>query len=83
MACAELSVGFPKIGEVDAVLADADFALEQTLREALFLAGKACQRYRAGGGVHTGAVPDFRIRTRAAVDPGCAAFPGNISQVPI
>jgi predicted nucleic acid-binding protein len=43
----ELSIGYARIEEVDRVLADVDLKLAETPRPALFLAGKAFQRYRA------------------------------------
>jgi hypothetical protein len=64
---AELSVGFRRIEEVEAVLLKAQIAVEDIPREALFLAGKAFQRYRARGGTRTGVLPDFFIGAHAAV----------------
>lgn len=45
---AELSIGFRRIEEVDAVLATTRVTVAEIPREALFLAGKAFQRYRGG-----------------------------------
>ena len=64
---AELSIGFRRIEEVEAVLAKAQVAIEEIPREALFLAGKAFQRYKARGGMRTGVLPDFFIGAHAAV----------------
>jgi len=64
---AELSIGFRRIEEVEAVLAKTQIAIEEIPREALFLAGKAFQRYKARGGTRTGALPDFFIGAHAAV----------------
>ena len=64
---AELSIGFRRIEEVEAVLAKAQVAIEEIPREALFLAGKAFQRYKARGGTRTGVLPDFFIGAHAAV----------------
>jgi predicted nucleic acid-binding protein len=64
---AELSVGFQRIEELDAVLAAAQIEMAPIPREALFLAGKVFQRYRAGGGSRTGVLPDFFIGAHAAV----------------
>lgn len=64
---AELSVGFQRIEELDAVLAAAQIEIAPIPREALFLAGKVFQRYRAGGGSRTGVLPDFFIGAHAAV----------------
>lgn len=64
---AELSVGFERIEELDAVLADASISVTDIPRAALFLAGKAFQRYRAAGGSRSGVLPDFFIGAHAAV----------------
>ena len=64
---AELSIGFRRIEEVEAVLAKTQIAIEEIPREALFLAGKAFQRYKARGGMRTGVLPDFFIGAHAAV----------------
>ena|SRR2546425_3981050 len=64
---AELSVGYRRIEEVDAVLAKAQIAMAEIPREGLFLAGKAFQRYKARGGARTGVLPDFFIGAHAAV----------------
>lgn len=64
---AELSVGFLRMEEVNEVLAIAQVETSPISREALFLAGKVFQRYRAGGGTRTGVLPDFFIGAHAAV----------------
>ena len=64
---AELSIGYARIEEVDKVLADADFKLAETPRPALFLAGKAFQRYLAQRGARTGVLANFFIGAHAAV----------------
>ena len=64
---AELSVGFRRMEECDAMLASAKIDLRDIPREALFLAGKAFQRYRARGGTRTSTLPDFFIGAHAAV----------------
>lgn len=64
---AELSVGFLRMEEVNDVLAAAQVESSPIPREALFLAGKVFQRYRAGGGTRTGVLPDFFIGAHAAV----------------
>ncbi|MGH9556847.1 MAG: type II toxin-antitoxin system VapC family toxin [Terriglobales bacterium] len=64
---AELSIGFRRIEEVEAVLKRAQIKVEEIPREALFLAGKAFQRYKARGGTRTGVLPDFFIGAHAAV----------------
>ena len=67
----ELSVRFATIEALETVLHEAGVVLEQIPRPALFLAGKAFQRYRAGGGKRSGVLPDFFIGAHAAV-AGCA-----------
>jgi hypothetical protein len=64
---AELSIGFRRIEEVEAVLSETQILLEEIPREALFLAGKVFQRYKARGGTRTGVLPDFFIGAHAAV----------------
>jgi len=64
---AELSIGFRRIEEVEAVLRKTRLVIEEIPREALFLAGKAFQRYKARGGTRTGVLPDFFIGAHAAV----------------
>jgi predicted nucleic acid-binding protein len=64
---AELSVRFPAIESLEAVLHDARLAVEPMPRAALFLAGKVFQRYRQEGGGRTGVLPDFFIGSHAAV----------------
>jgi predicted nucleic acid-binding protein len=63
----ELSVGFLRVEEVDATIAAAQVEVAPIPREALFLAGKAFQLYRAGGGTRSGVLPDFFIGAHAAV----------------
>jgi predicted nucleic acid-binding protein len=64
---AELSIGFQRIDEVDAVLAVTDVEIEEIPRPALFLAGKAFRDYRARRGAKTGVLPDFLIGAHAVV----------------
>ncbi len=64
---AELSVRFGRIEDVDTFLVIGGFTMAATPREALFLAGKAFQSYRARGGTRTGVLPDFLIGAHAAV----------------
>ncbi|CAA7626844.1 type II toxin-antitoxin system VapC family toxin [Magnetospirillum sp. UT-4] len=64
---AELSVRFERIEALDDVLDEAGITLAQMPRAALFLAGKAFQRYRAAGGGRNGVLPDFFIGAHAAV----------------
>lgn len=64
---AEMSVRFAAIETLEAVLDDAGISVATMPRAALFLAGKAFQRYRASGGKRTGVLPDFFIGAHAAV----------------
>jgi predicted nucleic acid-binding protein len=63
----ELSIGFARIEELEAVIKEASLAIEEIPREALFLAGKAFLRYRRGRGTKRGVLPDFYIGAHAAV----------------
>lgn len=64
---AELSVRAPTMEALDAALAGAGIQLATTPRPALFMAGKAFQRYRSRGGTRPGVLPDFFIGAHAAV----------------
>jgi len=64
---AEVSVGFATIERLDSVLSAGGLTFSPSPREALFLAGKVFQRYRASGGSRTGVLPDFFIGAHAAV----------------
>jgi predicted nucleic acid-binding protein len=63
---AELSIGFRRIEEVESVVGKMKLSMEEIPREALFLAGKAFQRYKARGGTRAGVLPDFFIGAHAA-----------------
>ncbi|WP_329565924.1 type II toxin-antitoxin system VapC family toxin [Kitasatospora sp. NBC_01266] len=64
---AEVSVAYPAIEELDAVLPPEDFLREPLPYEAGFLAGKAFLRYRQRGGSRTAPLPDFYIGAHAAI----------------
>jgi predicted nucleic acid-binding protein len=64
---AELSIRYASVEELDEMLDQFGIALAPIPRIALFLAGKAFQRYRAAGGVRTGVSPDFFIGAHALV----------------
>jgi len=64
---AELSVRFMTIEALEAVLEEASIGVAAIPRPALFLAGKAFQRYRGSGGMRTGVLPDFFIGAHAAL----------------
>jgi len=63
----ELSIGFDRIEELEAVVKEASLAIEDIPREALFLAGKAFPRYRRSRGTKRSVSPDFYIGAHAAV----------------
>ena len=62
---AELSVRYSRMAELDAMLREFQIDMTPAPREALFLAGKAYQSYRAAGGTRTGVLPDFFIGAHA------------------
>lgn len=64
---AELSIGYERVEEVDAVLASTGIIIAEIPRAALFFAGKAFRQYRGRGGMKTGVLPDFFIGAHAAV----------------
>ena len=64
---AELSIGYERMEELDAMLVSAGLANAAIPCPALFLAGKAFQRYRSSGGRKTGVLPDFFIGAHAVV----------------
>ena len=64
----ELSIGYERMEEeLDAVILSAGLVNAAMPRPALFLAGKAFQRYRSSGGRKTGVLPDFFIGAHAVV----------------
>jgi predicted nucleic acid-binding protein len=62
---AELSVGYSRIEKLDAMIREVGLAAIP--RFALFLAGKAYQRYRSDGGLRTGVLPDFFLGAHAVI----------------
>ena len=58
---AELSIGYARIEQLDAMILGAGLVNVAMPRPALFLAGKAFQRYRSAGGRKTGVLPDFSL----------------------
>ncbi len=64
---AEISVGFSKIEELEAVLPKSYFQYLQIPYEAAFLAGKCFFRYRKAGGKKISPLPDFFIGAHATV----------------
>jgi predicted nucleic acid-binding protein len=65
---AELSVGYRRADDLDAMIAAAEITLMPIPRPALFLAGKAFLRYRHAGGTKTGVLPDFFIGAHAVIE---------------
>lgn len=65
----ELSMAFARIEDLEAVLADGGFELQEIPREALFLAGKVCLEYRrrSRAAVKRNVLADFFIGAHAAV----------------
>lgn len=64
---AELSPAFSSKERLDEALMQAALSLEVTPRDALFLAGRAFQRYRAAGGTKGGVLSDFFIGAHATI----------------
>lgn len=64
---AELSIAYARIEELEAMLGQAQFRIEPTPREALFLAGRVFLQYRRRKGGKSGVLPDFFIGAHAAV----------------
>ncbi len=64
---AEVSVGFARIEELEAVLSGCGIHLLAIPKEALFLAGKAFLTYKRRGGAKNSLLPDFFIGAHAAV----------------
>ena len=64
---AEISTGFERIEDVEAVLPESYVFSQAIPREAAFLAGKVFVQYRRRGGTRTTPLPDFLIGAHAAV----------------
>lgn len=64
---AELAVRYDTIEALEAMIRDTGPVSAAIPRPALFLAGKAFQRYRSVGGVRTGVLPDFFIGAHAVI----------------
>lgn len=63
----EVSIGFARIEELEAAIAQAGFRMQELPREALFLAGKVFLQYKRNAGAKTSPLPDFYIGAHAAV----------------
>ena len=64
---AELSLHFASEEELDAAIREFNVVLERSPKSALFLAGRAFEQYRRGGGMRTGVLPDLFIGAHAQV----------------
>lgn len=64
---AEMSVRYPDVATLDNTLENIAVELVPTPRDALFVAGRSFQRYRAAGGIRTGVLPDFFIGAHALI----------------
>jgi hypothetical protein len=64
---AEVSCGFNRIEDLEAVLPPESFVREALPWTAAFLAGKAFLKYRRRGGARPAPLPDFYIGAHAAV----------------
>ena len=65
---AEVSVGFDRVEDMEALLPPADFVRAALPWEAAFLAGKCFLAYRRAGGDRRSPLPDFFIGAHAAID---------------
>ncbi len=66
--CADVSVGFARIEELEVALPHNAFTRRPLPWEAAFLAGKCFVRYRRAGGDRRSPLPDFFIGAHAAVE---------------
>ena len=64
---AELSIGYASMEQLDAMIRSVGLITAVMPRPALFLAGKAFQRYRSAGGRRTGVLPDFFIGAHTVI----------------
>jgi predicted nucleic acid-binding protein len=64
---AEVSIGFEDPGELERVLAQAEFTREALPWEAAFEAGRAHALYRRRGGLRDRTLPDFFVGAHALV----------------
>jgi predicted nucleic acid-binding protein len=64
---AELSIRVDSEAMLAEALTGLKLELTRMPRQALFVAGKIFQRYRAAGGIRTGVLPDFFIGAHAQV----------------
>jgi predicted nucleic acid-binding protein len=64
----ELSIGFDRIEDIEALLTPDIFQYRPIPREAAFLAGKCFLNYRRHGGEKSTPLPDFFIGAHASVE---------------
>ena len=64
----EISIGFDRIEDIEAVLPKEYFSYLDVPYEAAFLAGKCFLKYRRAGGKKRTPLPDFFIGAHAAVE---------------
>jgi len=62
---AELCIRAARIEDIESIMLSTGLILARIPRAALFIAGKAFQRYRDSGGVRTGVLPDFFLGAHA------------------
>jgi predicted nucleic acid-binding protein len=67
IAYAELSIGYERMEDLDAMIRSAGLVTAAMPRPALFLAGKAFHWYRFAGGRKTGVLPDFFVGAHAVI----------------
>lgn len=65
---AELSARYDHLGEVEEALDTLELPLQAIPRQALFLSGKAFQRYRSRGGSKNSVLGDFFVGAHALVE---------------
>ena len=65
---AELSVRFSEEEHVDSMIANLDLVLQRIPKKALFVAGRAFERYRRAGGSRSNVLADFFIGAHAQVE---------------
>ena len=63
----EISIGFKRIEEIEAILSEMGIKVVELPREALFLAGKVFLDYRRNKGTKNAPLPDFFIGAHATV----------------
>jgi predicted nucleic acid-binding protein len=64
---AELAARFATHEQLDSEIAELDVVLQRMPKPALFLAGRAFERYRRSSGTRIGVLPDFFIGAHAQV----------------